>query len=243
MLCPFKSHYTSCPFQEYSSYYMKSRTASNENSLTVSTKNISSETSKIHESLQIPVFQGKINPRVLQTINDNIKSDILEFKSQMETAANEYSKNLIKQGKPFTPFAISNTYLVTYNKNNTLSISIIYQQYIGGRNSYIRTTYNYDLSSGESMPLRSLFKQGVDYRGTLNKLITQKINEDKQLYPSISSIQFKGIAEDQPYYLDNNNLVIFFRFNEIAPAASEIPVIRIPFSELSNILKPQLLRG
>jgi hypothetical protein len=243
MLCPFKSHYTFCPFQEYSSYYVKNRNVSNGNALTVSTKNISSETSQIHESLQIPVFQGQINPRVLQHINDSIKSDILEFKSQMETAANEYSKNLIKQGKPFTPFEISNTYLVTYNKNNILSISIIYQQYIGGRNSYIRTTYNYDLSSGESMPLRSLFKEGVDYRGTLNKLITEKINENKQLYPSISSKQFKGIAEDQPYYLDNNNLVIFFRFNEIAPAASEIPVIRIPFSELSNILKPQLLRG
>lgn len=242
MLCPFKSHYTFCPFQEYSSYYVKNRNASNENPLTVSTKNISSKTSKIHESLQIPVFQGQINPRVLQHINENVKSDILEFKSQMEAAANEYSENLIKQGKPFTPFEISNTYLVTYNKNNILSVSIIYQQYISGRISHIRTTYNYNLISGESMPLRSLFKQGVDYRGILNKLITQKISENKQLYPSISTKQFKGIAEDQPYYLDNNNLVIFFRFHEIAPAASEIPVVRIPFSELSSILKPQLLR-
>ncbi|WML33950.1 DUF4163 domain-containing protein [Clostridium sp. OS1-26] len=243
MLCPFKPYHAFCPFQEYSSCYVSSRTASNENALTVSTKNISSETSNIHESLQIPVFQGKINPRVLQHINDNIKSDILEFKSQMEAAANEYSKNLIKQGKPFTPFEISNTYLVTYNKNNILSTSIIYQQYIDGRSSHIRTTYNYDLTSGESMPLKSLFKQGVNYKDTLNKLIIQKINENKQLYPSGSAKQFKSIAEDQPYYLDNNNLVIFFRFNEIAPVASEIPVMRIPFSELSNILKPQLLRG
>lgn len=243
MPCPFKSYYTLYPFEQYNPYYMKCRTLSSGNPLTVTTKNISSENNKIHEALQIPVFQGQINPRILQYINNNIKNDILEFKNEMENAANEYSQSLAKQGKPFSPFEISNTYLVTYNKNNVLSISIIYQQYIGGRSSYIRTTYNYDLNSGESMPLRSLFKQGVDYRATLNKLITKKINENKQLYPSISSKQFKGIAEDQPYYLDNNNLVIFFRFNEIAPAASEIPVIRIPLSELSDILKPQLLRG
>lgn len=243
MQCPFKSYYAFCPFQEYNPYYAKKRSSSNENELTVSSKSISSENNKIHESLQIPIFQGQINPIILAHINENIKSDILEFKSQMETASNEYSENLIKQGKSFTPFEISNTYLVTYNKNNTLSISIIYQQYIGGRISHIRTTYNYDLTTGESMPLGSLFKQGVDYRSTLNKLISKKLIENKELYPSISSNQFKGIAEDQPYYLDGNNLVIFFRFNEIAPLASEIPVVRIPFSELRNILKPQLLRG
>ena len=89
------------------------------------------------------------------------------------------------------------------------------------------------------MPLRSLFKQNVDYIGTLNKKMKERLQVS---YPSIAA-QFSGIAEDQPYYLDNNDLVIFPRFNEIGPILSEIPVIRIPLSELSNIVKPQLLRS
>lgn len=222
---------TFCPFQLYRQYLIRTDI----NPLTVTAKDISMQNNKIHEFLQIPVLQGQINPRILNYINNNIRSDILEFKEEMETAADENAKNSINHGRPITPFEISNTYLMTYNKNNILSISIIYQQYIGGRNSYIRTTYNYDLNSGESMSLGSLFKQDVDYIGTLNKLIKEKIQINKN--------QFKGVAKDQPYYLDNNNLVIFFRFNEIAPIGSEIPVIKIPLSELSNILKPQLLRN
>lgn len=207
--------------------------------LTIATTKITNSNDKINEYLQIPVFHGEINPQILENINSNIKNDILEFKNQMESAADENAQNLKKQGKKPDPYQISNTYSITYNKNDILSISLFYQQYISGKNSYIRATYNYDLKTGGSMPLKNLFKQGVDYLGTLNRKTREKLQVN---YPSILA-QFKGIAEDQPFYLDNNTLVLFPRFNEIAPTVSAIPVIRIPLHELSNILKPQLLRS
>lgn len=206
--------------------------------LTVTTIKITNTNDKINEYLQIPVFYGDINPQILQNINSNIKNDILEFKKQMEIAADENAENLKKQGKKPEPYEISNTYSITYNKNNILSISLFYQQYISGKNSYIRVTYNYDLKTGESMSLKNLFKHGVDYLGTLNRKARKKLQAN---YPNTLA-QFKGITEDQPFYLDNNTLVLFPRFNEIAPTISAIPVIVIPLSELINILKPQLLR-
>lgn len=236
-----------CPFQlsgnYYPKYYMYRHDTSGEKALTTTTQSISSENYKIHEYLNIPVLSGAINPNVLKYINNNIKNDILEFKNQMETAADENAKVLQQAGRPVIPFQISNNYIVTYNKNNLLSISLVYQQNINGRNSYIRTTYNYNLKNARSMPLKDLFKPGSDYISVLNskiKSILQTNPED--YYPSTAS-NFKGIAEDQPYYLDNNNLVLFFGFNEIAPTASGIPLIKIPFSELSDILNPQLLRS
>ncbi|WP_411680728.1 PdaC/SigV domain-containing protein [Clostridium thailandense] len=231
MICPFLDCNEFCPFQRCIQFSMRT----SPNPLSVTSQDISMKNDKIHEALQIPILHGQINPQILNNINKNINNDILEFKSEMETAADENAKEAEMHGRPITHYEISNTYLITYNKNNILSISIIYQQYINGRSSYIRTTYNYDLSSGESMSIGSLFKPNTDYIGTLNKLITSKIHGNTN--------QFKGIAKDQPYYLDNDNLVIFFRFNEIAPVGSEIPVIKIPFSELSSILKPQLLRS
>ena len=54
--------------------------------------------------------------------------------------------------------------------------------------------------------------------------------------------RFRGIAEDQPFYLQNGNLVIFFGFNEIAPTVAQIPVFSIPLSNFGSALKPALLR-
>jgi hypothetical protein len=242
MICPYLIQGTFCPFktyEPYSAYRFAYSPIESDPPLTVTTTQITKPDDKINEYLQIPVFHGEINPQILENINNNVKNDIMEFKSQMEASAEDNAETLKKLGKKPNPYQISNTYSLTYNKNNILSLSLIYQTLISGKNSYIKTTFNYNLQTGESMSLRNLFKQGVDYIGTLNRKIREKLQVN---YPSIVS-QFKGIAEDQPYYLDNNTLVLFLRFNEIATTVSDIPVIRIPLPELSNILKPQLLRS
>ncbi|WP_010239652.1 DUF4163 domain-containing protein [Clostridium arbusti] len=229
------------PENYYPQYYMYRNDTTK--TLTSTTQTMSSQNNKIHEYLNIPVLKGDMLPNVLNYINGNIKSDILEFKSQMEEAADENAKTLQSAGKPIVPFQISNNYSITYNKNNILSLSLIYQQYINGRNSYIRTSYNYNLQNASSMPLRSLFKPGSNYIETLNTKVRSILQSNPQDYFPNTASNFKGVAEDQPYYLDNNNLVLFFSFNQIAPTASEIPLIKIPLSELSTILNPQLLRS
>lgn len=242
MPCPYLAYGTFCPYEtheSYNAYRFSYRPVKPDPPLAVATTKMTDTNEKITEYLQIPVFHGNIDKKILENINSNVKNDILEFKRQMEEAADENAENFKKQGKKVIPYQISNTYSITYNKNEILSLSLIYQEFISGKNSFIRTTYNYNLQTGESMPLRSLFKQGADYIGALNQKIREKL---KVSYPEITA-QFKGIAEDQPYYLDNNTLIIFLRFNEIAPIVSDIPVIRIPLAELSSILKPQLLRS
>lgn len=229
------------PKNYYPQYYMYRNDTSK--TLTSTTETLSSQNNKIQEYLNIPVLKGDINPKALNYINGNIRSDILEFKSQMEEAADENAKALQAAGKPIVPFRVSNNYSITYNKNNILSISLIYQQYINGRTSYIRTSYNYNLQNANSMPLRSLFKPGSNYIETLNNKVRSILKSNPQDYFPNTASNFKGVAEDQPYYLDRDNLVLFFSFNEIAPTASEIPLIKIPLSELSTILNPQLLRS
>ncbi len=229
-------HDMCCPFRIYD-YKYSYRPDNSYQPLTVSTIKLSNSNDKIIENIQIPVFQDGIDPGILEKLNRNIKADIMEFKEQMETAADEYAEKLKKLGRKPNPYKISTTYSVTYNKNNILSISLFFQEYISGRNSYIRTTYNYDLRTGESIPLKRLFKPGVNYLSALNR----KAGEYLQAYSPATLSQFKGIREDQPYYLDSNSLVLFPAFNEIAGAAADIPVIRLPLTSLSNILNSRLL--
>lgn len=233
MICPYAHNNMTCPFNTYSKY-SHYRQAS---SVTITSYPMTKEDNKIKEYLQVPVFHGSYNPRVMEFINGNIRNDILEFKNQLEQEADEHYDMLKKQGKRPDPYEISNAFSVTYNKNNILSVSLFYHENIGKRNSYIRTSYNYNLATGESMPLRSLFKPNTDYLRILNRKIAEKLSST---YPGMIP-QFKGIEEDQPYYIDKDTLVIFPNFNQIGTTVSDIPVVRIPFSELSNIIRPQLL--
>lgn len=240
MYCPFLNYRTLCPikFHRLDPMYKANNSFRKlDPPLSVTTTNVQNSTSEIIENLLIPVFHGSANPQILSHINNNVKNDILEFKNQMEAAAKEHARFLKLQGKQPDPFQIATTYSITYDKNNILSFSIFFQEYFSGKHNDIRTSYNYDLSTGNSISLGDLFRQGVDYSATLNKIAKQQLQTN---YPSIAA-NYKGIAKDQPFYLDNNALVIYPRFNEIAPVVSAIPLIRIPFTNINNILKPHFV--
>lgn len=236
MFCPYLNHCTLHPMNRSGLSLIYSFSRLNQ-PLTVTTTDIKNANSEIKENLLIPQFHGAVNPVILANINNNVRDDIMEFKTQMEAAAKEHANLLKSQGKQPNPYEISTTYSVTYDKNNFLSFSIFFQEYFNRKHNTIRTSYNYDLRTGNSLSLGDLFRQGFDYRTPLNKIAGMQL---KANYPNIAA-DYKGVAEDQPFYLDNNTLVIYPKFNEFAPVASDIPLIRIPLISLKNILKPQFI--
>lgn len=211
------------------------------NLVTATTKEIKTSKKFIIEDIRIPVLKGIVNVEIQKQINKSIEGDIMEFKRQLEEAAEEYGTKAEKEGKEFKPYSVSTNYNITYNKNNTLSISILYYEFIGGRHTYIRSTYNFDLNTGKSIGLEDLFKSGINYIDIINKQIKNQLSTNTNLYPPGTAENFKGISRDQPFYLEDKDLVLFFGFNQIAPSVSEIPIIRIPYSSLKNQLKPIFL--
>jgi hypothetical protein len=159
----------------------------------------------------------------------------------MDAAAKENGLKAEKEGKKFIKYVISNNTNITYNKNNIISISTLYYEFIGGRSSYIRATYNLDLKTGESLGLKDLFAPRAPYIKLINEEIRKQLTENKNIYPPNAAEKFKDINQYQPFYLEGNDLVLFFGFNEIAPTISEIPVIKIPFSSFGTAMKPIFL--
>jgi hypothetical protein len=202
-------------------------------------KTFSSKNDIIEVDLRMPVISGIPNKAVQQLINKNIETDIMEFKAQMEAAAKEGSEEATSQGRPFIPYVASNNYVITFDKNNLLSTSVLYHEYVGGKHVYIRSSYNYDLNTGKALGLRDIFKPGTPYRELINSEVRNHIKANPNLYPPGAVENFKGISEDQPYYLEGNNIVINFGFNQLAPSISEIPVIRIPISRFKSQLRPE----
>ncbi|MBB6216231.1 hypothetical protein HNQ80_002330 [Anaerosolibacter carboniphilus] len=214
-----------------------------ENPVTFKTKTIKSDTTAITLDLKIPVAQGLSNPQIQSNINKQVEDDILEFKKGMEEAAKDNAAEAKKKGKAVIPYIASNIYSVTYNKASILSINILYYERIQGKHSYIKVPYNYSLLTGKSLSIEDLFREGSNYKEVINQQIKQQLQANRDKYFAGTPEQFKGIAEDQPFYLENGHVVIFFGFHQIAPTESQLPVFKIPFSSLSSILKPIFLRG
>lgn len=236
MICPFETYPNYCPFyfphqsfQEYDNLYRQR--------IFADTQEITNDNSKIKEYLRVPILHGNVNPKMLNYMNENIKNDIMEFKTQMEAAADYNAELAAKQNKKVIPYIISNIYSITYDKDNILSLSLLFQENINGKNSFIRTSYNYDLNTGKPLSLKDLFKPNVNYTNILNQEIRRIIQQNPSAYFKDTLKNFTGIAEDQPFYLDDNELNIYFGFNEIAPIASEIPIIKIPLYNLHEVLK------
>ena len=50
---------------------------------------------------------------------------------------------------------------------------------------------------------------------------------------------FKGIKEDQDFYVDKNNLYIYFPPYEIAPYAAGFVTFKIPFTEIEGMINKE----
>lgn len=232
-------YFTYIPTQDFTIPSMHRFNPYRVNGVKLKTNEIIYEDQYIKEDLKYPEVQGLANKQVQDFINNSIRNDVMEFKGQMEQAAKEASDEAKRNGQEFIPFVISCIYDVTYNKNDIISISMIYHQYINKLNSYIQASYNFDISNGTSMSLKDLFKQGVDYQGIMDREIRKELLLNKEKYFPNAAENFKGIAKYHPFYIENGDIVVYFGFHEIAPIASQIPVIRIPFSTLNNYIKPK----
>lgn len=208
--------------------------------LKVKSKNISYKKNYIDVNLNIPVLSDGPNNKNVDYINKSVENDITEFKNQIEEGAEHDAQEAKKKGKTMQPYRASNVYEITYNKNGIISLSLLYNVLLNGLNNYVKTGYTYDLNTGKALSLGDLFRPGTNYRQILNNEIRNELASKK--YSPSAAASFPGVAPDQPFYLRNNSLDVFFGFNEVAPASAEIPIISIPLSRLSSVLKPRILQ-
>jgi hypothetical protein len=92
-----------------------------------------------------------------------------------------------------------------------------------------------DLESGAFYELKDLFKPDSSYVKVLSDIIGEQIKNNPK-YSYVFPDTYKGIAPDQPFYIDANNLYIYFSPYEIAPYAAGFPTFTIPFSEINQII-------
>lgn len=217
----------------------------NEKYLRVVDKSYKSENDYLVIDVVIPIIDNmEGNPNIEKVNNKIVKWTELWIKD-VQKISDEYFKGLVPP--PIGPYQLYATYKVTNNQNIT-SFYIDYYQFTGGAHGITtRLSYNVDNITGKEIQLKDIFKNGYDYKSIINSEISNQIQLDKDKYFT-GKDGFNGIKENQNFYIDSGNIVIYFDVYEIAPYVTGIPEFYIPMDKFdyNNIkyeLKPYIIRS
>lgn len=199
-----------------------------ENKIEVSEQVIKNDYKYLKEDIKIPQLKSDLFKERADLINSNIKNDILPKVADAEKTAKEYFDNTGNVVIPTFPFEIISNYIVNLNNTKLISIYNDYYEYLGGAHgNTIRTSYTVDKQNVRLLILQDLFTKDSNYKDIINKEIVRQINLEPDIYFN-SGKDFKGIKDNQDYYLNGENLIIYYQLYEIAPYVAGIREFKIP---------------
>ncbi|UQZ87117.1 Anti-sigma-V factor RsiV [Paenibacillus konkukensis] len=181
-------------------------------------------TSEYTADLSVPVIEGMKDTAYQTKLNNDISASALKELEDLKAKAHEDAANSKQSGYEFHPYELYVSYEVKTNSSGVLSIKMSTYVFTGGAHGLTRIdTYNVsDRSQADAIELKALF--GDQYKSIINERIQADIAKDPGKY---FSEPFKGIADDQTFYIENGEAVIVFSQYEIAPYASGSPEFRI----------------
>lgn len=92
----------------------------------------------------------------------------------------------------------------------------------------MQETYNLNLANGKRITLPDILKEKKDYVKIINQEIKRKIKLNPDVY--FDDAVSHSISPEQPFYIIEDGIVIYFGLYEIAPYSSGIRYFKIPFT-------------
>lgn len=192
-------------------------------------KSVNKNLDYLKEDLKIPQFSDGYDEKKVGTINDKINSDILPKVEEAEKTSKEYFDD-IKKERPRFPYEIYSRYKVVEDNKLFVSLYNDYYEFLGGAHGMTtKTSYTVDKEKEGLVTLKELFSKGYNYTGIINKEIKEQINKNPENYFD-SGAEFKGISENQNFYIEDDNLVIYYQLYELAPYVFGFPEFKIPLN-------------
>lgn len=198
-----------------------------ESKLSIGEKFINKNLNYLKEDIKLPQFIGGNDEKKINLINNEISKDILPKVKESEKTSEEYFGG-IGQEKPTFPYEIYSRYIVTEDNNKLFSLYNDYYEYLGGAHGMTtRTSYTVDKNKERIVSLKDLFVEGYNYESIINNEIKKEISKNPQNYFESGNV-FKGINENQSFYIRDGNLVIYYQLYDIAPYVFGFPEFTVP---------------
>ncbi|MGL6105158.1 PdaC/SigV domain-containing protein [Romboutsia sp.] len=205
----------------------------------IDTQTITKNNSYISSIINIPIIMME-NKNIEKTINNEITNSIMKFYNEAQSQAKEYQKDLPDIGNKF----VANTdFKIKKNSDNMLSLVIEYYKYSGGAHGYYEDiTYNIDSRDGKILSFKDLFKEESNYKNIIDKEIRNQIENIIKKDPQYDGVyEFNGVKDNTKFYIQDDNIVVYFDLYEIAPYAAGIPEFPINIKVVNHILKDEYI--
>lgn len=135
--------------------------------------------------------------------------------------------------------SLSMTFKITYNKNNYLCIVQTYEKHLGDNKDFNgQRSFFFSIENAAYLSLGEIF----DFDGEFPSYVNEQIKKDLQsgaytTYDDNSG--FTGISKNSKFYIDNNNLYIFYDALEISPDKETIPTFVFKLSDVKPYVKEE----
>jgi len=173
-----------------------------------------------------------INYPMVQNLGDEeteiLVNSFISYKAGVLDELSEYDDENYKE-------TLYVDYIITKKSNEVLSMYFRHSLMMEGAaypSTYIEgLTLN--MSYAGMLELKDLFKEDADYKSDLNSILNEKVKElEFEVFE-----EFKGIEEEQGFYLTDSSLVIYYQEGIYTPHAIGPLFIEIPIEEIEDILK------
>lgn len=182
-------------------------------------------------NLSVPQVKDLESGKIEKKINQQIAGDINLFKKELHTEAKKAYKASKGEKYPYRPYEIQTVYSVHYFDKKIISLTVDKYQYTGGAHgSTVRQPYNYDLCSGKVLGYQDIFKEYPDYKTVIVNTISETIKQNPGDYFDDAIATVQGFSDNQPFYLTNDGIVVYYGQYEIAPYVAGIREFLIPYA-------------
>lgn len=191
------------------------------------------KTKTFEADLQYPHISG-LQPELEEPLNRYFEDRL----SSLIDEGREAEKDLTSAEIDWMHATIASNYKVTSNEAGILSILLSDYIYSGGAHGMTtRTGVTVNIETGRIYEFKDIFKEESDYVDIINDEIKKQIDEKDITQDFLCP--FETISSDQKFYVEDDNLVIFFDLYEYTPYAFGFPEFRIPLSLLGNVLSEE----
>lgn len=200
-------------------------------------KNYSVIKEKDKPNINYLIYKASVKGIKNKNLQDNINSklsDMFYFKPYGE---HNKSKIVVVDKYDILDYDYYSTFNVKYFSKNLLILDIeSYCYYLGAAHGMpTMKTPNIDLVTGKFYTIKDLFMGSVYWVGELNKIIKKMMDFNPE-YKNIFKSQFESISFTQDFYIDDDNLYIYFQPYEIALYSSGFVTFKIPFSQIYGMI-------
>lgn len=168
-----------------------------------------------------PQIVGITDYEVQLKINKLILDKVYVLVNQQRNTAGIYSE-------------IIGSYEIKLFDSNLISVWFYIYGY-GRRIGYSKSLVNsvtIDLKVGNEYTLKDMFKEGMDYKQTINEEILNQLDN----WEMILIKDFESIDDDQDYYLIKDNIVIYQQMSKYIPYIGGLMEFKIPISIVKDAL-------